>query len=47
VTVTVLLSIIAHGISAAPGIKVYAKQVEKLDADAPELQDAANMPVRS
>lgn len=26
-------------LSAAPGISLYARQVEKLDADAPELQD--------
>ncbi len=38
VAVTVLLSIFAHGLSATPGIKLYARQVERLDADAPELQ---------
>lgn len=46
VTVTVLLSIFAHGISASPAINVYAKQVEGIDADAPERQDAVRMPVR-
>jgi hypothetical protein len=42
----VLLSVFAHGISAAPGINVYAKQVEKLDDGAPERQEAVKMPVR-
>jgi NhaP-type Na+/H+ or K+/H+ antiporter len=46
VIATVLLSVIAHGISATPAINVYAKQVEKMDADAPERQDAVKMPVR-
>jgi len=36
VTVTVLLSIFAHGLSAMPGIAVYARKVESLAADAPE-----------
>jgi NhaP-type Na+/H+ or K+/H+ antiporter len=46
ISATVLLSIFAHGISAAPGIKLYNKQVEKLPPDAPECQDAVRMPVR-
>jgi NhaP-type Na+/H+ or K+/H+ antiporter len=46
VVATVLLSVFAHGISAAPAINIYARQVEKLDADAPERQDAVKMPVR-
>ena len=46
VMATVLLSVVAHGISAAPAINVYAKQVERMDADAPERQDAVRMPVR-
>ena len=36
VTVTVLLSIFAHGLSAMPGIAVYARKVESLADDAPE-----------
>ncbi len=36
VMVTVLLSIFAHGLSALPGIGLYARKVEALDADAPE-----------
>jgi NhaP-type Na+/H+ or K+/H+ antiporter len=46
VTATVLLSIFAHGISAAPAINIYARQVEKLDNDAPERRDTVKMPVR-
>ena len=46
VMATVLLSVFAHGISAAPAIGVYANQVEKMDAEAPESQDAVKMPVR-
>jgi len=40
IVATILLSIIAHGVSALPGIKWYAKQIENLDKDAPELQEA-------
>jgi sodium/hydrogen antiporter len=36
VMVTVLLSIFAHGLSAMPGIGVYARKIESLAADAPE-----------
>lgn len=38
VSATVLLSIFAHGLSALPGSKWYAKQITNLDANAPELQ---------
>jgi len=40
VMLTVLLSIFAHGLSAAPGINVYAKQVAGLEPTAPELEAA-------
>lgn len=39
VTATVLLSIFAHGVSALPGTRWYAGQVNKLDESAPELQE--------
>jgi len=39
VAFTVLLSIFAHGISALPGIRLYARKVAMLDDDAPELQE--------
>ena len=42
VAATVLLSIFAHGVSALPGIKWYAKQIEHADRRAPELQDAVS-----
>jgi hypothetical protein len=40
VIVTVALSIFAHGLSATPGINLYACKVAALDADAPEHQEA-------
>lgn len=36
VMVTVLLSIFAHGLTALPGIDLYARRVERLVPDAPE-----------
>jgi len=38
VMATVLLSILAHGLSAAPGISLYARKIASLDPAAPELQ---------
>ena len=43
---TVLLSIFAHGISASPGIKLYARQIENLPIDAPEYREVAELPTR-
>jgi len=40
VMVTVLLSIFAHGLSALPGIHLYAAKIATLDASAPERQSA-------
>jgi NhaP-type Na+/H+ or K+/H+ antiporter len=40
VTATVLLSIFAHGLSAMPGIALYAPKVKSLAADAPEHEGA-------
>jgi NhaP-type Na+/H+ or K+/H+ antiporter len=40
VMATVSLSIFAHGLSAMPGINLYAKHVAALDASAPEQQGA-------
>ena len=39
VVATVLLSVFAHGITAAPGINLYARQVEKMPDEAPEKGD--------
>jgi hypothetical protein len=33
---TVLVSILAHGISANPGVKLYARSITCLGPDAPE-----------
>jgi sodium/hydrogen antiporter len=41
---TILLSIFAHGLSALPGIRLYARKVKKLDASAPELQELPEKP---
>jgi NhaP-type Na+/H+ or K+/H+ antiporter len=39
VMATVLISIFAHGLSAAPGINLYAGKILRLGADAPEHQE--------
>ena len=41
---TVLLSIFAHGLSASPGIRFYARQLSRLGADAPEYGVVSGMP---
>jgi NhaP-type Na+/H+ or K+/H+ antiporter len=41
---TVLLSIFAHGLSASPGIRLYARQIARLGADAPEYEAVPGMP---
>jgi NhaP-type Na+/H+ or K+/H+ antiporter len=41
---TVLLSIFAHGLSASPGIRLYARQIDRLGADAPEYQAVPETP---
>jgi hypothetical protein len=38
VMVTVLLSIVAHGLTAVPGIERYARAVSALNESAPEHQ---------
>lgn len=40
---TVLLSIFAHGLSALPGIRLYARQIARLGADAPEHEAVSEM----
>jgi len=40
VMVTVLLSILLHGLTALPGIALYARRVATLSADAPERRSA-------
>ena len=41
VTATVVLNIFAHGLSAVPGINMYARKIAALDAAAPEHQEVA------
>jgi NhaP-type Na+/H+ or K+/H+ antiporter len=36
---TVLLSVLAHGLSANPGVKLYSSRIAKLDSDAPEYAE--------
>lgn len=43
---TILLSIFAHGLTALPGIHLYARKVKQLDASAPELQETLEKPCR-
>jgi sodium/hydrogen antiporter len=46
VALTVLLSVLLHGVSAAPLSSVYARKVEGMAADAPEKQGAVEVPTR-
>jgi NhaP-type Na+/H+ or K+/H+ antiporter len=44
VTLTVLLSVLLHGTTAAPLSAMYARRVERMAPDAPEKRDAAAVP---
>ena len=46
VLVTVLFSVIAHGVTAHPGAVWYSEHTETLDEDAEENKEVATMPVR-
>ena len=46
VVITVLFSVVAHGVSAVPGIGWYSRQLESLPVDAPEFKDAVVSPAR-
>jgi len=46
VTITVLISVFAHGISANPAISWYAKKIALLPSDAPELKGVVESPTR-
>jgi sodium/hydrogen antiporter len=46
VALTVLLSVLLHGVTAAPLSAVYARRVEEMAADAPEKQGAVELPTR-
>ena len=36
---TVLLSVVLHGISANPGVKLYTRSIANLEPDAPEYAE--------
>jgi NhaP-type Na+/H+ or K+/H+ antiporter len=42
VAATVLLSVFAHGLTALPGMRWYARKVQSLDAEAPELAEVVS-----
>jgi sodium/hydrogen antiporter len=46
VALTVLLSVLLHGVTAAPLSALYARRVEGMATDAPERQEAAELPTR-
>jgi NhaP-type Na+/H+ or K+/H+ antiporter len=47
VMLTVLISIFAHGVTAAPGAKWYAKRVKGvLESEGAEMKEVPEMPVR-
>ncbi len=47
VMLTVLISIFAHGVTAGPGAKWYAKRVEGVvESKGTEMQEVPEMPVR-
>jgi NhaP-type Na+/H+ or K+/H+ antiporter len=46
VALTVLLSVLLHGVTAGPLSAVYARWVERMAADAPEKQAAVELPTR-
>ncbi len=46
VTITVLISVFAHGISANPAISWYAKKIALLPSNAPELKGVVESPTR-
>jgi hypothetical protein len=46
ITLTVLVSVVAHGLSAAPLSKRYGEGVDALPEDAPERQDVPTLASR-
>jgi sodium/hydrogen antiporter len=46
VALTVLLSVLLHGVTAAPLSAMYARRVEGMAAGAPEKQEAVELPTR-
>ena len=46
VALTVLLSVLLHGATAAPLSEAYARRIDGMSADAPEKQGVLEMPTR-
>lgn len=46
-TATVLLSVFAHGVTAAPLSDVYARHAAELGEEAPEMKEVAEVPTRT
>jgi NhaP-type Na+/H+ or K+/H+ antiporter len=46
VALTVLLSVLLHGVTAAPLSAAYARRVDGMIADAPEKKGAVELPTR-
>jgi NhaP-type Na+/H+ or K+/H+ antiporter len=46
VALTVLLSVLLHGLTAAPLSAVYARRVDGMAADTPEKQETVEAPTR-
>ena len=46
VALTVLFSVLLHGVTAAPLSAVYARRVDGMAADAPEKREAVDLPTR-
>jgi len=46
VALTVLLSVVLHGLTAVPAVDAYARRLRDLPEGAPELDAAADLPVR-
>jgi sodium/hydrogen antiporter len=44
--VTVVMSVYAHGITAAPGVAWYVRRTQQMDEGAPEKRDAPELPTR-
>jgi len=44
--VTVLISVVAHGVTAVPASRRYASSVEAMENETPERQNVAEMPLR-
>jgi NhaP-type Na+/H+ or K+/H+ antiporter len=46
VTLTVLASIVAHGVTARPFVRAYGRHTETMDADAAEMEEVPEIRTR-